>query len=128
MGKLRSYLLSAFSLIIFSNSTFGQNKISGVIKTITKIFWRVLPWEKPSGLPHIKQEFGAKTLLDASISFNITKQIQLTAGGNYITNVYPDKVLPTLSAYSTGQTPYNRYINQFGFSGAFYYGIVTVKF
>ena len=85
-------------------------------------------WPKPSGLPHIKQEFGDKTLLDASVSFNITSKIQLTAGGNNITNQYPDKVLPTLSAYGTGQSPYNRNVNQFGFSGAFYYGTVTVKF
>ncbi len=91
-------------------------------------FGAVAAWEKPTNLPHIKQEFGGKTLLDASVSFSITSKIQLTAGGNNITNQYPDRVLPTLAAYGTGQTPYNRNVNQFGFSGAFYYGTVTVKF
>lgn len=91
-------------------------------------FGGVAAWEKPTGLPHIKQEFGAKTLLDASVSFYITSKIQLTAGGNNITNQYPDKVLPTLSAYGTGQSPYNRNVNQFGFSGTFYYGALTVRF
>lgn len=91
-------------------------------------FGKVAAWEKPGGLPHVKQEFGDKTLLDASVSFDITDKIQLTAGANNITNEYPDKVLPTLSAYSSGQTPYNRNVNQFGFSGAFFYGTVTVRF
>ncbi len=91
-------------------------------------FGKVAAWEKPSGLPHIKQEFGAKTLIDASVGFSITPKIQLTIGSNNITDEYPDKVLPTLSAYGTGQTPYNRNVNQFGFAGAFYYGSLALKF
>lgn len=111
--------------IIFSAAyRIGKFEIVGRLNH----FGKVAAWEKPSGLPHIKQEFGDKTLFDASVSFNVTSKIQLTVGGNNITDVYPDKVLPTLSAYSTGQSPYNRNINQFGFSGAFYYGTVTVRF
>ena len=91
-------------------------------------FGKVAAWEKPSGLPHIKQEFGAKTLIDASVGFSITPKIQLTIGSNNITDEYPDKVLPTLSAYGTGQTPYNRNVNQFGFAKAFYYGSLALKF
>ena len=111
--------------IIFSvNYTVG--KLSFIARATH--FGKVAAWEKPTGLPHIKQEFGAKTLLDASVAFNITPKIQLTAGSNNITNEYPDKVLPTLSAYGTGQTPYNRNVNQFGFAGAFYYGSLTLRF
>ena len=91
-------------------------------------FGKVAAWEKPTGLPHVKQEFGAKTLLDASMGFNITPKIVLTAGSNNISNVYPDRVLPKLSAYNTGQSPYNRNVNQFGFAGAFYYGSLAVRF
>ena len=111
--------------IIFSaNYTIG--KFSFVARATH--FGKVAAWEKPTGLPHIKQEFGAKTLLDASVAFNITPKIIFTAGSNNITNEYPDKVLPALSAYGTGQTPYNRNVNQFGFAGAFYYGSLTVRF
>lgn len=88
----------------------------------------VAAWEKPAGRFHIKQEFGAKTLLDASVGFNITQKILLTVGGNNITDQYPDKVLSTLTAYNNGQTPFNRNVNQFGFAGAFYYGSLTLKF
>ncbi|MEO7444743.1 MAG: TonB-dependent receptor [Ferruginibacter sp.] len=111
---------------IILSSTYHIGKFDFVGRAT--YFGKVSAWEKPSGKPHVKQEFGAKTLLDASLSFSVTKKIQLTAGGNNITNEYPDKVLPTLSAYSSGQTPYNRNVNQFGFSGAFYYGSITVKF
>ena len=111
--------------IIFSaNYTIG--KFSFVARATH--FGKVAAWEKPTGLRHIKQEFGAKTLIDASVGYNITPKIQLTVGSNNITNEYPDKVLPTLSAYGTGQTPYNRNVNQFGFAGAFYYGSLTVRF
>ncbi len=54
--------------------------------------------------------------------------VKRPVGSNNITDVYPDKVLPTLAAYGTGQTPYNRNVNQFGFAGAFYYGSLTVRF
>ena len=111
--------------IIFS-TTYSIGKFTIVARATH--FGKVAAWEKPTGLPHIKQEFGAKTLLDASVGFNITSKILLTVGSNNITNKYPDKVLTTLSAYGTGQTPYNRNVNQFGFAGAFYYGSLTVRF
>ncbi len=71
-------------------------------------FGDVTAWEKPTNLPHQPQTFSGKTLIDASVGFNITKKILLTVGSNNITNVYPDKVITTYSAYGTGQTPYNR--------------------
>jgi iron complex outermembrane receptor protein len=111
--------------IIFS-ATYAIGKFNIVARATH--FGKVVAWEKPANLPHLKQEFGTKTLLDASVGFNITPKIQLTAGSNNITDEYPDKVLPTLSAYGTGQTPYNRNVNQFGFAGAFYYGSLTLRF
>lgn len=110
--------------IIFSVN-YAVGKLSFIARATH--LGKVAAWEKPTGLPHIKQEFGAKTLLDASVAFNITHKLQLTVGSNNITNEYPDKVLPTLSAYGTGQTPYNRNVNQFGFAGAFYYGSLTLR-
>jgi len=83
---------------------------------------------KPTGFPHLPQTFGGKTVLDASVGFNITKNIILTVGSNNMTNVYPDKVISTYSAYGTGQTPYNKNVNQFGLNGAFYYSSLTIKF
>ncbi|MDQ6608560.1 MAG: TonB-dependent receptor [Bacteroidota bacterium] len=109
---------------------FSLNYAIGKFNFIARstYFGPVTAWEKPSGLPHIKQDFGGKTLLDASIGFNIARQLLLTVGSNNITNQYPDKVLPTLTAYNAGQSPYNRNVNQFGFSGAYYYSSLTLRF
>ena len=111
--------------IIFSaNYTVGKFNFVGR----ASYFGPVTAWEKPANLPHIKQDFGAKTLLDASVGFNITPKILITVGSNNISNQYPDRVLTTLSAYNTGQSPYNRNVNQFGFAGSYYYGSLTVRF
>ena len=91
-------------------------------------FGKVAAWEKPSAAPHIRQEFGEKTLIDVSLAYSITEKLKVTIGSNNVTNQYPDKVLPTLSAYASGQTPYNRNVNQFGFAGAFYYANLTFNF
>lgn len=91
-------------------------------------FGKVTAWEKPTNLPHQSQTFSGKTLIDASVGFNFTKNVLLTVGSDNITDAYPDKVITTYSAYGTGQTPYNRNVNQFGFNGAFYYISLTVKF
>ena len=111
--------------IIFS-TTYSIGRFSIVGRAT--YFGKVAAWEKPSGLPHIRQEFGAKTLLDLSLACDITKKIKVTIGSNNITNQYPDKVLSNLAAYASGQTPYNRNVNQFGFAGAFYYGNLTFNF
>lgn len=89
-------------------------------------FGKVAAWEK-SGAKHVVQEFGGKTLMDASVSYLFFRKLQLSAGANNIGNVYPDRVLPTLSAYGSGQSPFNRNVNQFGFAGAFYYAGLTLN-
>ena len=111
--------------VIFS-TTYSIGRLSLVGRAT--YFGKVAAWEKPSGLPHIRQEFGAKTLIDVSLAYGITEKLKLTIGSNNITNQYPDKVLPTLAAYASGQTPFNRNVNQFGFAGAFYYGNLTFNF
>lgn len=90
-------------------------------------FGKVAAWER-SGGQHVVQEFGGKTLLDASASYLLLKQLQLTIGTNNLGNVYPDRVLQTLSAYGSGQSPFNRNVNQFGFAGAYYYAGLTFNF
>ncbi len=111
--------------IVFS-TTYDIGRLNVVGRAT--YFGKVAAWEKPSAAPHIRQEFGAKTLIDISLAYGITEKLKVTIGSNNITNQYPDKVLPTLSAYASGQTPYNRNVNQFGFAGAFYYANLTFNF
>lgn len=91
-------------------------------------FGEVIAWEKPAGLPHRSQTFSGKTLIDATVNYDITKKLSLTVGANNIFNVYPDKVLSSYASYSSGQIPYTRNANQFGFNGAYYYTTLNLKF
>ncbi len=111
--------------IIFSVS-YGIGKFTFAGRAT--YFGKVTAWEKPAGLPHLPQTFDGKTLLDASVTFNVTKKIQVAVGSNNINNAFPDKVFTNYSAYSTGQSPYNRNVNQFGFNGAFYYVNASLRF
>lgn len=77
---------------------------------------------------HRSQTFGGKTLFDLSVNYTLTKFLTATVGGNNITNVYPDKVFSNYASYTNGQVPYSRNVNQFGFSGSYYYGTVALNF
>ncbi len=91
-------------------------------------FGEVVAWEKPSGGFHRSQNFSEKTIFDVVITYNALKNLSVSVGGNNITNVYPDKVFSNYASYFTGQTPYTRNANQFGFNGAFYYVNATLTF
>jgi iron complex outermembrane recepter protein len=91
-------------------------------------FGEVIAWEKPAGLPHRNQTFGAKTIFDAVVTYNVLKNLSLSAGANNLTDVYPDKVFSNYASYFTGQTPYTRNANQFGFNGRFVYLNATLNF
>jgi iron complex outermembrane recepter protein len=90
-------------------------------------FGEVTAWEK-SPVFHRSQTFGSKTIFDAVVTYNVIKDLSISVGANNFTDVYPDKVLSNYASYFTGQTPYTRNANQFGFNGAFYYLNVTANF
>ena len=92
-------------------------------------FGSVVAYEKPTGKPHISQEFGGKTLFDLALVYNPAKVVSLTLGANNITNVYPDRVdANRFGSYSNGEIPYSRNVAQFGFNGAYYYANATFSF
>lgn len=91
-------------------------------------FGEVIAWEKPAGQPHRNQTFSAKTLIDVVLTYNALKNLSISLGSNNLTDVYPDKVFSNYGSYFTGQTPYTRNANQFGFNGRLVYLNATVTF
>jgi len=74
------------------------------------------------------QTYSAKTVTDLSLTYKFSDSFSLTAGSNNIFDVYPDKYntsrngfVGSASSYASGQIPYSRNSNQFGFNGAYYY-------
>ena len=82
--------------------------------------------------------WGARTITDFSVGYEINKNIRVTAGANNIFDVYPDKNLKTQTAIrpsggttatygaptiidlsNNNQFEYSRNVSQFGFNGRF---------
>ncbi|MDU0371871.1 TonB-dependent receptor domain-containing protein [Hymenobacter endophyticus] len=87
---------------------------------------------------YIDQTFSAKWVTDLVLSAQVLKNVGVSIGANNIFNVYPDRLYQdpnnneqsltytTLDATNRGRFPYSS--NQFGYSGAFYFGRVNVSF
>jgi iron complex outermembrane recepter protein len=105
---------------------YQMNKVG--VNVRATYFGEIVAWEKPTGGYHRSQTFTGKTLFDASVTYQPTKALMFTLGGNNITDVYPDKVYTNYASYFNGQTPYTRNGNQFGFNGAFYYLNASLNF
>jgi iron complex outermembrane receptor protein len=72
--------------------------------------------------------FGAKLTTDLDLAWQVSKDVEIAAGGNNIFNVLPDKWPDSSSLYSSGsgivQYPP---ISPFGYNGAFYYVRLSLK-
>ena len=106
---------------------YQMNKFNFTVRA--NHFGEVIAWEKAAApINHRSQTFSAKTIFDVVITYNVLKNLSVSLGANNLTDVYPDKVLSNYASYFTGQTPYTRNANQFGFNGAFYYLNATLNF
>jgi iron complex outermembrane receptor protein len=73
------------------------------------------------------QTFSPKTLFDAELGYQVTKNVQLTVGGDNVFDTFPDKNLKANNTLN-GRLFYNRNVSQFGMNGAFYYGKLELTF
>jgi iron complex outermembrane receptor protein len=66
------------------------------------------------------ETFGAKTLVDLDLGYQLSSGLRLAVGGNNIFNTFPDQ---QTKAFNTqfGRFIYSRRVTQFGMNGGFYY-------
>jgi iron complex outermembrane recepter protein len=74
----------------------------------------------PPGPPATDERFGAKTLLDVDVSYELRGGVRVAVGGNNIFNTYPDPQRDPINI-SFGRFVYSRRVTQFGMNGGFYY-------
>ena len=81
------------------------------------------------------QVFSAKVVTDLAATYNFSESFGLTFGANNVFDVYPDKYntsrngfAGTASSYASGQIPYSRNSNQFGFNGRYLYLTGNINF
>lgn len=68
----------------------------------------------------LDQTFGAKVILDASVSYSFIKGTTFTLGGNNILDTYQD-IHAHSGNMSLGRFVYSRRVQQFGFNGAYWF-------
>jgi iron complex outermembrane receptor protein len=73
------------------------------------------------------ETFSPKALFDADVSYQVTKNVQVTVGADNIFNTFPDKNTKA-NNISLGRFVYNRNVTQFGLNGGFYYGKLELTF
>jgi iron complex outermembrane receptor protein len=72
----------------------------------------------------LDQEFGAKTVTDLSLSYDLARNFTFTAGANNIFDVYQDKHSHSGNV-SSGRFIYSRRVEQMGFNGRFVFARVS---
>lgn len=73
-----------------------------------------------------REDLGAKVLLDAEASYQLTRKLRLTVGAENLLNTFPDELTKDANR-SFGRFRYSN-LSQFGVNGGFYYGKVSLLF
>ncbi len=75
--------------------------------------------------PDNDETFGAKTIFDMDISYELTKGVRVAFGANNLFNTFPDEHQKDANL-SNGRFVYSRRVTQFGSNGGFYYGRIRL--
>ncbi len=75
-------------------------------------------------LETLDQTFRPKVITDFTIGYQVGKNVNISVGASNLFNVYPDR--QTHSANSLyGSFPYSIYVQQFGYTGAYYFARIA---
>ncbi|GAB2769385.1 TonB-dependent receptor [Hymenobacter latericoloratus] len=118
------------------SADYGYKMFSANLRTVR--FGEIQTKDANPDRSYIDQTFSAKWVTDLVLSAQVMKNVGLSIGVNNLFNVYPDRLYQdpnnneqsltysTLDATNRGRFPYSS--NQFGYSGAFYFGRLNLSF
>jgi iron complex outermembrane recepter protein len=72
----------------------------------------------------LDQVFSPKTVTDLTVGYQVAKGFNVSIGASNMFDIYPDKTTSSYNSYYN-QFPYSVYVQQFGFSGAYYFARLT---
>ena len=98
------------------SARYGVGRFSGLARAT---YYGVIHYRNPGG-PAGDERFGAKTLFDLDLGYDVGRGVKVNVGGSNIFNVYPDKQI-NAGNISFGRFVYSRRVTQFGMNGGFYY-------
>jgi len=95
---------------------YGLGRFAGLARAT---YYGDIEYHHPTD-PTLNEHFGAKTLFDLDLSYELRGGVRLAVGGNNVFNTYPD---PQVNAANInfGRFVYSRRVTQFGMNGGFYY-------
>jgi len=118
------------------SADYGYKIFSANLRTVR--FGEIQTKDANPDRSYIDQTFAAKWVTDLVLSAQVLENVGVSIGANNLFNIYPDRLYQdpnnneqsltysTLDATNRGRFPYSS--NQFGYSGAFYFGRVNVSF
>ena len=96
---------------------YGLGRFAGLARAT---YYGAVRYHHPTD-PTLDEQFGAKTLFDLDLSYELRPGLRLALGGENIFNTYPDPQVKPANI-SFGRFIYSRRVTQFGMNGGFYYG------
>lgn len=105
--------------------TYGGERWHGLVRGNYYGEWTdAVPNATPTAIS-FDQTFGAEWLVDLELGYDVTEAVTATVGAENVFDAYPDEDLRPSQRNNGIVYPQ---FSPFGFSGAFYYGRVTVRF
>jgi len=98
------------------SARWARGRFAGLARAT---YYGTIYYRHPNG-PANDERFGAKTLFDLDLSYELQGGVRLAIGGANIFNTYPDRQVHATNS-SLGRFVYSRRVTQFGMNGGFYY-------
>jgi iron complex outermembrane receptor protein len=98
------------------SARYTRGRFSGLARAT---YYGTIFYRNPSGAA-FDETFGAKTLFDVDVGYQLTGGVRLAVGGTNIFNTFPDQQNHPTNT-SLGRFIYSRRVTQFGMNGGFYY-------
>lgn len=101
---------------------YARGRFTGLARST---YYGAIVYRHPTN-PANDERFGAKTLFDLDLSYELRGGVRLALGGENILNTYPDQQVHAANI-SLGRFVYSRRVTQFGMNGGFYYTRLQVS-
>jgi iron complex outermembrane receptor protein len=101
---------------------YGLGRFAGLARAT---YYGSIEYHHPTD-PTLNEHFGAKTLVDLDLSYELAGGVRLAVGANNLFNTYPDPQVHPVNQ-SFGRFVYSRRVTQFGMNGGFYYARMLLR-
>jgi len=103
------------------SARYAIGRFTGLVRAS---YYGDIVYKAPS--PVSDEQFGAKTLLDVDLGYEVAGGVRLGIGANNLFNTFPDEqTVP--GNINSGRFIYSRRVTQFGMNGGFYYARVALS-